>query len=151
MVDAALIWKDGKADILLENNDLQTGNDLIAAVVTSLFEDARATIEDVGTEEDLRGWWSQERGSLIWLLDREKISNEIIEQARTYAKDSLNWLVVDGIASEITVSAVRSASYAISLDVNISRGNNTRYNYLWDGLTSLSYEFNQTVINISFS
>lgn len=83
---------------------------LVAAVVISLFCDARA-----GTDfsDDPRGWWGDvlsaisgdTTGSLLWLISRAKNIQETLNEVQDYAEKALKWLLDDGIAKVLTVTA----------------------------------------------
>ena len=44
-------------------------------------------------------------GSRLWLLNREKELQSVVNRARDYAAESLQWLIDDGIASRVDVAA----------------------------------------------
>ena len=46
-------------------------------------------------------------GSLLWLLEREKLNAATAERARQYAVDALKWLVEDGVAISCVVEVER--------------------------------------------
>ena len=46
-------------------------------------------------------------GSKLWLLLRQKITDETLNRAQEYAYDALKWLIDDGICSDITVDVER--------------------------------------------
>jgi len=151
MVDVALIWKNGKADLLLQDDGLVAGNDLITAITVALFSDGRANIEDVDAGEDLRGWWSREIGSLLWLLDRKKITKENIALAVNFAKSALQFLIDTGIASNVDVQGSRLNLTGIKLDIKVIRAANSKYDYLWDAIYNQDYQFDQSTISITFA
>lgn len=97
---------------------------LATAVTLSLFTDARAGIDDALPlrQADRRGWVGDEFmaapdtalapdatadrwGSLLWLLYQSKATDDVLERARFAAQEALAWLVRDGIASRVDVSA----------------------------------------------
>lgn len=92
---------------------------LNTAVILSLFTDARADASDTLplNVTDRRGWCGEEVfakdtggkvdrwGSLLWLYYATKVSDDVLERARFAAWESLQWLVRDGIADRVDVSA----------------------------------------------
>lgn len=92
-------------------------SDLEAAVILSLGSDARALPDDTLPDEsgDRRGWCgdatpseglsSDQYGSRLWLLSREKQLRSVLIRAEQYARDAMAWMVTDGIAERIDVSA----------------------------------------------
>ena len=155
MTDAALVWLESGGDIKVESGDLLSDDGLITAVILSLFVDARADVSQLPFGENgQRGYWAdneQDRhGSLLWLLGREKVTDEIVARAQAYAKDALMWLCDDGIAGGLDVKASRQGIYAIGLKVQILQGNNREYQYLWDALKNTTLTIGETTLEIEF-
>lgn len=70
------------------------------------------------------GYWADlindtKCGSLLWVLDRESLSNEVVEQAETFARDSLQWLITGGHASMVDVAASRTGLGQLEIQVTI--------------------------------
>lgn len=150
MGDIAILWDDSilGGDIAAENFDLQTDEGLQTAILVSLFTDLRVSADEElpAGEVNRRGWWGDvlpeidgdKIGSRLWLLTREKRLPEVIARANEYAREALQWLVDDKVASrvDVLVEAVRvgeSDVLAIHVDVYRPRGEATRfrYNYAW--------------------
>lgn len=110
-------------DWAIKDHDLAPDDGLETAVILSLFTDRRARQDDPLPDgsEDRRGWWADAYhpaplgappgegndliGSRLWLLEREKDTQEVVNRARDYAEEALQWLVEDGIAEQIEVMA----------------------------------------------
>lgn len=117
-----------EADLQLEAGDLARELTLRTAVMLSLFSDARATPVELSRygDDDPRGWWGDllaqvdgdRWGSKLWLLEREKQTDETLNRAREYAFDSLRWLSEDGIAERVDVEA----AWMDRLDPRFPRG-----------------------------
>lgn len=122
MKDIAITWDatamEGVISFDTAINDLTTDEGLTTAVFISLFTDARAEDDDPIPDErdgvkDLRGWWADSTsekegdsvGSRLWLLERSKVTQEVLEQAKLYAAEALQWMVDEGIASKVETSA----------------------------------------------
>jgi len=149
MGDIALIWSDDNlGDILTADFDLQTDEGLQTAVLVSLFTDRRAAIgeELPAGETNRRGWWGDVApevpgdviGSRLWLLFREKKLADVIVRANEYAREALQWLIDDRVASRVDVQAEairagESDALAIQVAVYRPRGDAVqfRYNYAW--------------------
>lgn len=137
MSDAALIWTPFGADIEIKNGDFTADSGLATAVLISLFTDQRAP--DVSllpdSEESLRGWWGDledfKTGSLLWLLQREKMVSETATRAREYCLEALAWIIDEGIAEKIEVEADLRPPSGMNIKIYIYRGAATRYSYLW--------------------
>jgi phage gp46-like protein len=152
MADVGLIWQDGWADILLNesNSDLQTGKDLKTAILVSLFSDSRANPEELLLDEDPRGWWSRDLGSLLWLLARQKATLQNLEKGIQYIKDALNWLIVQNIAKSIDVTGTIENRSKFNFIITIKKSNDYRYQYLWENINSDSYKFDRSEYLILF-
>jgi phage gp46-like protein len=118
MADIRTAWNPATAplrgDWLLAPPGLATDRDLETAVIVSLFTDASARDDDVIPDltDDRRGWWGNwespealELGSRLWLLSREKSTEETRRRAEEYAAEALAWLLTDGVAARIDVEA----------------------------------------------
>ncbi len=120
MADAALSFNDTtkEYDIAISSGDIASGSDLENAVIISLFTWARASKNEVGENSPQFGWWGDKIdedsnykiGSKLYLLKREKITDETIALVKDYAKSALQWLVDDGVASSVDVIIERNAS-----------------------------------------
>lgn len=118
MTDIALIWDPllARADVAVAKGDLVADAGLRTAVLISLFSDALARPDDEipdGTD-DRRGWWGDTPvegetadpiGSRLWLLARAKRTEETRRRAESYARDALVWMLTDGVAAAVDVSA----------------------------------------------
>ena len=88
---------------------------LSRAVVISLFTWQRASQSDEVDNDQHMGWWGDtfaenkgdKIGSKLWLLLRQKVTEETLNRAQEYAYESLKWLIDDGICSDITVDVER--------------------------------------------
>ena len=103
---------------------------LSRAVVISLFTWQRASQSDEVDNDQRMGWWGDtfaenkgdKIGSKLWLLLRQKITEEALNRAQEYAYDALKWLIDDGICSDITVNVERDEDdpNRINLDVQLT-------------------------------
>ncbi|AXK61545.1 phage GP46 family protein [Burkholderia sp. IDO3] len=110
MSDITVIWDvdNSRGDWEFVAPALVTGNDLQSAVLISLFTDRICNPDDAipdGTG-DPRGWWGdvgedKPIGSRLWLLDRSKQTQEVLNDARDYILEALQWLVDDGVVASI--------------------------------------------------
>lgn len=104
--------------------DVQADEGLTTSVLISLFTDGRA--DEVGADDpsDLRGWWGDQFGAIgcrLWQLQRQKITEETLSFAKAEAESALAWLVDEGIASRVVVSAARTGLNAVWLQIQIER------------------------------
>jgi phage gp46-like protein len=133
---------------MLETYALAMEDTLATAVVLSLFTDRRASRDDAlpTNQTDRRGWVGEEFvaadfdtrpdnwGSALWLLPG-KATLDVLEQARFAAQEALAWLVRDGIASRVEVTAewVGERGDRLAVRPTIYQPNQTQpvYDVLW--------------------
>ena len=143
--DIRLIPTADAADIAVADRDLERDPTLETAIIISLFTDKRARAEDITPDrnEDRRGWFGDslnddgdEDGSWLWLLHRSKTIDEIPLQAKEYTEDALRWLLNDGVAERIIVTATRADWNTLILSVGIFKPGSVqpelfKYFYNW--------------------
>lgn len=113
-------------------------NPLPRAVIISLFSWRRANPDDSAPTP--MGWWGDTYptvtgdriGSRLWLLGREKITNNTLNRARDYATEALQWLIDDGVAARVEASAVRTGMDEATLTIDIYQRDGTRWNLRFD-------------------
>lgn len=104
-----------RADLVMTDGGLATDEGLGTAVLLSLFSDAAAQQGDEVPASDRRGWWGDRFstaaedvwGSRLWTLDRAVPSQEALRRTEDFARESLAWLVEDGVAERIEAIAAR--------------------------------------------
>jgi len=141
--DIGLFLQDNLFDLKIANGDLTGDNGLETAILISLFTDRRVSDEELPQlEKDKRGWWGDmfsevdqdQIGSRLWLINREKRTLETLRRAEEYSKESLKWLIDDGVASSITTVAIYDTNKFLQLAIDITRpsGRTSRFQVLWD-------------------
>lgn len=103
-------------------------DDLPRAVINSLFSWRRAESDDILPGTSRYGWWAdtydddgEKFGSRLWLLSRSKATEEVTLLAREYAQEALQWLIDDGVATEVNVTAERGEEGRLDLSVEVVR------------------------------
>lgn len=145
--DISLTWnvKVGAADFSIVKNDLATDGGLETAIMLSLFTDRRAEAGDVLPvgQTDRRGWWGDafpvvegdRIGSRLWLLARSKRSQEVVDRAKEYATEALQWLVDDLVASRVDVESAIMGDGILGIGVTVYRPSvdpvTFRFSYAW--------------------
>lgn len=103
-------------------------NSLYRAVIISFFSWMRADDSD-DYDGSAYGWWGDslskiagdKTGSKLWLLLRQKITDEVLMRAQEYAEQSLQWMIDDDLCSSIDVSVERdfdTLNMTVSLVIN---------------------------------
>lgn len=137
MSDAKIGLDEEGGDLVLSGDDLARDEGLETAVLLSVLSDARASTgaTSTGVDPDTRGWWAdtiRDRfGSRLWTLEREKRTRETLARAVELGRAALQWLIEDGVASSVEVSARFDEFGRLILDVEIHRGESRRYASVW--------------------
>lgn len=96
--------------------DYESDEGIETSVIISLFTDRRAGNDDILPDlsnPDKRGWWGDlvsptvegdQIGSRLWLLSREKVLKTVLQRAKKYATEAVQWMIDDAIASKIDVN-----------------------------------------------
>ena len=132
-------------DLVIENGDLKADNGLETAALISLFSNKRVTLEQLPANEiDQMGWWADlisepaddEIGSRLWILDRiGKVLDSTAVEMESMLQEAFQWMLNDGIAASVIVSAARSGLNEIRGSVNVKKpsGENIPFKFVWDG------------------
>ena len=118
-MDIKTVWDvaAGAGDYEVTNGSLTAGSDVETAVLISLFTDRLAETSDSlpdaapNTFADRRGWWGDTGetvpiGSRLWLLDRSKAPMNIVNEAKGYAAEALQWMLDDEVVAKFDIDAV---------------------------------------------
>lgn len=139
-MDIAIVTdSDGRFDIALDGPILKTEQGLRSAVLVSLFTDARALDDDVLPDDNgpRRGHWAdtysdRSLGSRLWLLEREKATDDILQRAQEYATEALQWLVDDGIAQSVNVTTDWFEPGKLGIYITITKGDGSTWQDTFD-------------------
>ena len=131
--------------VLGDDGAIAMTDGLETAVTISLFTDRRARDDDELPDNsgDRRGWCltyrqreadpeSDEIGSWLWLLGREKQLASVVARARSYAETALAWMVRRKYVRQVTVTAEVTAPGLLGLQVEIIRRDGTRWSRIYD-------------------
>lgn len=124
-IRTVMIDYDKGADYAIEAMLLQQDEGMDTAVILSLFTDRRAEADDIipGGSDDKRGAWidsfatveGDKFGSRLWLLDSAKLLPETVNRVREYCAEALNWMVQDGVAKAVNVTAQIVRNYPLGI------------------------------------
>lgn len=128
----------GAFDLVIdkEKRDFKSVEGMETAIDFQLFVDKRADRNEVSTPRRRQGWIGDlltvdqgyQAGSLIWLKNQARSTQNDNNLVAAYANDSLKYLVSIGAAKEIESIAVDKN---ISGKIKISDDELVRYNRLW--------------------
>ncbi|MBX9595014.1 MAG: phage GP46 family protein [Roseomonas sp.] len=134
---------------------LADDDSLATAVLLSLFLDRQADADDAlpdaggallagsGALFARRGWIgdaiamrdgevaADRIGSRLWLLSRASQLPETLRLAEDYAAEALAWLMTDGLATAVTVSAewIARGTMALTVQITLPAGETEAYSY----------------------
>lgn len=121
--------------------DLDEG--LRTSIIISLFTDKRVLPEELPIEETYkRGWWGDlfpydfgdKIGSKLWLLKREKQTNEVLKRSKEYATEALQWMLTDAVAQSLEVVTSYPSDGQLLIQIYIQRPKEDvklKYQFLW--------------------
>lgn len=150
-MDIALILETGVpggdigvlSDIGITSPGLTLDKDLQTAVIISLFTNRLAEPDDDIDDGDRQGWWADTYatvngsriGSRLWELRRTKQLQSVVNLAKQYTIEALQWLIEDQIAAAVEVEAEIVAMYTLGIGVKIFKPNatsvNFKFQYVW--------------------
>lgn len=119
-------------DLTVTHDGLSLDEGLVSMVIICLFTDARASSDDIipdGTD-DPRGWpgdtfsdspW----GSKLWLLDREKLTEDVRQRVADYASLAIQPLLRAGYVRNARITARISRPDRIIFTVILTRPDKT--------------------------
>lgn len=135
----SLIWTDERGNAIIDQwgqpvassftagTGLTVGDDLLTAVLISLFSDAQADPDDMiadGTD-DPRGWWGGAIGSKLWLRMRSKALPVTLALVKHDIEQALAWLINDGVAASVAVATQWVRRSVLGAQVTIRRTDGT--------------------------
>lgn len=119
-------------------------DELVQATLISLFSWRKSNDDDGVDIPNRQGWWgdtfasetNDRIGSRLWLLQREKLTDEVVARAREYAEESLQWMIDDALAAAVNVSTDRENN-RLNMSVEIVRPGDAqsiqaRFQNLWE-------------------
>jgi len=145
MPDITLVWNSAvsHADWVQNGALLATGEDLMSAIIISIFTDRMAAPGDVLLEglNDPRGWWADGGvliGSRMWLLRRAKQTLTTLQLAYDYLAESLQWLIDDGVVGRFDIKTqwVRTGVLGAQITAYSPTGMQLatgRFTWAWNG------------------
>lgn len=148
--DIRIVWSNDLTlgDWSLAEGDLETGQDLETACLVSIFTDRLAETDYAPTDgtTDRRGWWGdlysdRPLGSRIWELERAKKNRGTLGLAQRYALDAMQWLIDDGVATDVLVNTQWVTPTMLGIAIAITKPNGTvsrfMFGWVWSGLATV--------------
>lgn len=155
MADIEVTWSPDlmAGDDLLAPPDLSGANEMMTAVAVSLFTHRTAEADDTlggAPVTARRGWWADHEaaeiyagatpiGSRLWLLAREKQTEETRQRAEDYIREALAWMIDERLAVDVDVEVDWFALERLGAVITIYRGAQqsvaVRFSSLWEELS----------------
>ena len=134
---------DGVFDIEIENGVIKREDGFDTALNLSMLTYGRAPASRVVKPENRRGWLGntvspvigRNIGSLMWLLNQRRLRQATLNEAISFSREALNWIVEDGLAQKIEVTGTIIPQTGIQLAITITALNGeteTYYINLWE-------------------
>jgi phage gp46-like protein len=140
-------------DLAIVDGDIAFGDELESMTLVSLLTNARATPDeyknasltlftDIHDVVKLQGWWGDsyssvqgnQIGSKLWLLARQKATNNIRILTEEYVKSALQYLIDDGIVATIEPTAVWKDDQ-VEMSIQLTKPDGTteefRFQFVW--------------------
>lgn len=147
MSDTTTVWDvaNARGDWQQAGALLTTGDDLATSILISLFTDRQAAPEDVIPDGsgDPRGWWGDlgettPIGSRLWLLSREKQTQQTLQRAYDYIVEAVQWLIDDGVVAKFDVYVEWTKASELGAQVVAYKQDGstvaTAYSWAWQGI-----------------
>lgn len=153
MADIRVVWNPDQltGDWLLHGSALDTDNELVTAIAVSLFTHRTAEADDrlPDATAHRRGWWADHEadllydgatpiGSRLWLLSREKQTEETRARAEEYIREALAWVTATRLATRVDIAVEWFAHERLGAEITLYRGAAdriaVRFERLWDGV-----------------
>lgn len=125
--------ENGLYDLSLDGPDFLGASGYGSIIPVQYFSDARAPESVVQGANNRRGWVAdKELGGLLWILDQARMTQETINLAEVYARESLQMLIDTGLASSVECKVEESGRGIIIKTIIQTPDNITkRYMSMW--------------------
>ena len=110
-----------------ESGDISTDQMLDTAIKMSIFEEVRATAQEIPVSNKRRGWIGNEttpdfeQGSKSWLFEQERITGSVLAELGVVIRNGLQWLIDDDIAVSVIVEQPFLSQGKICVYINLGR------------------------------
>lgn len=110
-----------------DEGDISTAQALDTAIKMSIFEEVRATAQEIPTSNQRRGWIGNEstpefeQGSKSWLFEQERLTGTVLAELGVVIRNGLQWLIDDDIAVSVIVEEPFLSQGKICVYINLGR------------------------------
>ncbi|HFI9553627.1 TPA: phage GP46 family protein [Escherichia coli] len=81
---------------------------------------------------------THEYGSRLWLLQRSKLTNQLVQTVRGYIRECLQWMIDDGVVSRIDLDIRRTGINELGNSITLWRRDGPvmiSFDDLWSAIT----------------
>lgn len=120
----------GYGEMIIDDRDVERDSGLETSVLVTLGSNRIANQDDVlPDDQDHGGWWADvipdTEGDLIgtrlWLLRRAKTNNELITKSQEYIKEGFQWMLDDGVISNLIVETWIAERNTLGMIIGLQR------------------------------
>ena len=119
--------------------DLDNGDFLDSSLLYAILGERRASPSEVPISQNRRGWIGNdgknfENGSKLWLFEQSRLTRSVLNDIQSAALDALNYLIDDGLATNIEATAtIQNNIVILKIDIIVSQSRvETRFFELWN-------------------
>lgn len=133
------INENGLFEISSQGGDFDTVDGFETAILVSLFTNSRRDESDISNPLARGGWignWrtakkQRELGGLCWTVEHERLTANVLNIAREYAKNALNWMIEDGLCRNVEVETLPYKQREIQYNIAITSRDGIKYDYIY--------------------
>jgi phage gp46-like protein len=81
-------------------------------------------------------------GSNLWVYRNQPKTDQVLEEMKLAAFESLEWMITEGIASDVEVAIGQSDLDKASLKIKIYKANSNKFKALWDDASGEAIKIN---------
>lgn len=109
------------------NGDITADESFDSSIFASLYSDRRADGSQIAPPQNRRGWNGDANttlegylfGSLLWLLDQERLTQKTVNKAQDFAQSALQWIIDLDFATRVDVRARRIFNSEVEITIEI--------------------------------
>jgi phage gp46-like protein len=120
-------------------------------ILVSLFVDARADESEIAEPEYRRGWigdvvtvlQGHQLGSKLWLVEQERMTQDVLNKISSYVKESLNWVITLNYGQRVQVEVNREDLTRASVNIRIYVKNDNVLKFTYQIWQNSQYKLGQ--------
>lgn len=125
----------------LESGDISTDQTMDTSILMSIFEEVRASSNEIPQSNRRRGWIGNEstpgfeQGSKTWEFEQERITGTILAELGVIVRNSLQWMIDDDIVKNVEVEQPFLSNGKVCVYINFGRDGSKvdhRFYELWE-------------------